>query len=144
MHHNNFTFSHDCGKVHIGEVSCIWVSDACPAAVEQMSDDARLLLLKTPTAGCDILVAPHACRCLTQTTDPSSLCCLSSCLMLCTWLGGVCYNLLAVEMRSSVVVSTSAWHAARSGFDPRTRRIIRCKNLAIYIRDCISVFRRRL
>ena len=27
----------------------------------------------------------------------------------------------------------------RSVFDSRTRRIIRCKNLALYIRDCVSL-----
>ena len=27
----------------------------------------------------------------------------------------------------------------RSGFDPRTGRIIRCKILALYIRDCVSL-----
>ena len=25
------------------------------------------------------------------------------------------------------------------GFDPRTRSIIRCRNLALYIRDCVSM-----
>ena len=39
------------------------------------------------------------------------------------------------ERRGSVVVSTSACHTAGPGFDPPTRRIIRCKNLALYIRD---------
>ncbi len=27
----------------------------------------------------------------------------------------------------------------RPGFAPRTRHIIRCKNLALYIRDCVSL-----
>ena len=40
-----------------------------------------------------------------------------------------------VEKRSSLVVSR------RSGFDPRhgTRHAIRSKNLALYIRDCVSL-----
>ena len=43
------------------------------------------------------------------------------------------------ERRGSVVVSTSAWHAAGRGFDSRDQPcfIIRCKNLALNIRDCL-------
>ena len=41
-------------------------------------------------------------------------------------------------MRGSAVVSTSVCHG-RSGFDSRTRSIIRSKNLALYIRDCVSL-----
>ena len=39
------------------------------------------------------------------------------------------------------MVSTSAWHAAGRGFDSRTRHvsIIRCKNLALNIRGCLSL-----
>ena len=45
------------------------------------------------------------------------------------------------ERRGSVVVSMPAYHAAGQGSMPAvTRRdIIRCKNLALYIRDCVSL-----
>ena len=46
-----------------------------------------------------------------------------------------------VERRGSVMVSMSAWHAAGRGFDSRTRHVslfIRCKNLTLNIRDCLS------
>ena len=48
---------------------------------------------------------------------------------------------IATGESGSVVVSMSAWHAAGRGFDPRSDQAcyIRCKNLALNIRDCISV-----
>ena len=48
-------------------------------------------------------------------------------------------DVLLLTMGGSVVVSTSA-SRRRSGFAPRTRRISRlCKNLALYIRDCVPL-----
>ena len=45
------------------------------------------------------------------------------------------------QRRGSVVVSTSACHAGSPGSipGPGTYDIIRCKNLALYIRDCVSL-----
>ena len=57
----------------------------------------------------------------------------------------VLYGAVIAERRGSVVVSTSAWHTICSGFIPRTRHAynIRCRNLALNIRDCVSLVRRR-
>ena len=47
-----------------------------------------------------------------------------------------CNTIQFQERRSSVVVvSTSAWHAAGRRFDSW----IKCKNLALNIRDCLSL-----
>ena len=47
---------------------------------------------------------------------------------------------LSIERRGSVVVSTSAWHAAVRGSIPGPGGChIWCKNLALYIRDCVSL-----
>ena len=52
-----------------------------------------------------------------------------------------CNSTDALERRGSVVVSTSAWHAAGRGSIPRqgTRQVIRRKNLALNIIDCLSL-----
>ena len=42
-------------------------------------------------------------------------------------------------LHSSVVVSTPAYHAADRGSNLGPGVIIRCKNLALYIRDCVSL-----
>ena len=39
----------------------------------------------------------------------------------------------------SVVVSTSAWHVSRVRIPDQACFIIRCKNLALNIRDCLSL-----
>ena len=41
------------------------------------------------------------------------------------------------KRRGSVVVSTSTWHLAGQG--SISRHVISCKNLALNIRDCLSV-----
>ena len=44
-----------------------------------------------------------------------------------------------LERHGNAVVSTSACHAGSRGTLPPTRHIIRCKNMALYIRDCVSL-----
>ena len=46
---------------------------------------------------------------------------------------------LGATLRGGVVVSMSAWHAASQGSISRkgTRHVIRCKNLALNITDCV-------
>ena len=45
-----------------------------------------------------------------------------------------------IERHSSVAVSTPAWHAGDLGSIPRPgMSYLRCKNLALYIRDCVSL-----
>ena len=48
------------------------------------------------------------------------------------------FIIVLVRMCGSVVVSTSACHAAGQGSIPRPGTLL-CKNLALYIRDCVSL-----
>ena len=74
-------------------------------------------------------------------------CIVLYCIVLyCIVLYCIVLYCIVSERRGSVVVNPSAWHAAGWWFDSRTRRlpdqacfIIRCKNLALNIIDCLSL-----